>query len=102
MRFSGTPVPVRAAEAAGAGEASWDTRAFYFRSDSAAKSVSVPPMWTRAKPFVRLPLPLIGNRFWPSWALARSLKPKACVSMGAEWQKWARKSNALPPEGWGR
>ena len=27
---------------------------------------------------------LIGNRFWPSGALARSLKPKACVSMGAE------------------
>ena len=26
---------------------------------------------------------LIGNRFWPSGALARSLKPKACVSMGA-------------------
>ena len=25
---------------------------------------------------------LIGNRFWPSGALARSLKPKACVSMG--------------------
>ena len=27
---------------------------------------------------------LIGNRFLPSGALARSLKPKACVSMGAE------------------
>jgi hypothetical protein len=27
---------------------------------------------------------LIGNCFWPSGALARSLKPKACVSMGAE------------------
>ena len=26
---------------------------------------------------------LIGNRFWPSGALARSLKPKTCVSMGA-------------------
>jgi hypothetical protein len=24
------------------------------------------------------------NRFWPSGALARSLKPEACVSMGAE------------------
>ena len=24
------------------------------------------------------------NRFWPSRALAWSLKPKACVSMGAE------------------
>ena len=29
-------------------------------------------------------LELIGKRFWPSGALARSLKPKACVSMGAE------------------
>ena len=27
---------------------------------------------------------LIGNRFWPSGALAGSRKPKACVSMGAE------------------
>ena len=27
---------------------------------------------------------LIGNRLRPSGALARSLKPKACVSMGAE------------------
>ena len=36
---------------------------------------------------------LIGNRFWPSGALTRSLKPKACVSMGAEWTRWARKSN---------
>ena len=27
---------------------------------------------------------LTRNRFWPSGALARSLKPKACVSMGAE------------------
>ena len=27
---------------------------------------------------------LIGNRFWPSGALSRSVKPKACVSMGAE------------------
>jgi hypothetical protein len=27
---------------------------------------------------------LIGNRFWPSGALARSAKPKARVSMGAE------------------
>ena len=27
---------------------------------------------------------LIGNRFWPYRALARSLKPKAWVSMGAE------------------
>ena len=31
----------------------------------------------------------IGNRFWPSGALARGPKPKAYVSMGAEWQKWA-------------
>jgi hypothetical protein len=36
---------------------------------------------------------LIGNRYWPFGALARSLKPKACVSMGAECQKWVRKSN---------
>ena len=26
---------------------------------------------------------LIGNRFWPSVALARGVKPKACVSIGA-------------------
>src|SRR5205823_2678988 len=30
---------------------------------------------------------LIRNRLWPSGALARSLKPKACVSMGAECDK---------------
>ena len=31
----------------------------------------------------RRPL-LIGNRFWPSGAFARSLKPKACIFIGAE------------------
>jgi hypothetical protein len=42
-------------------------------------------------------------------ALAPSLKPKACVSRGAESQKWAPEINTfrarnpkkLPPEGWG-
>ena len=33
-------------------------------------------------------------------ALARSLKPKACISMGAESQKWAGKSKT-GAAGWG-
>jgi len=39
--------------------------------------------WPSAVLAPRLAL-LIGNRFGPSGALARSLTPKACVSMGAE------------------
>jgi hypothetical protein len=37
---------------------------------------------------------LIGNRFWAFGALARSPKPEACVSMGADWQQGASKSSA--------
>jgi hypothetical protein len=58
---------------------------------------------------------LIGNRFWPSGALAGSLKPKACVSMGAQSDEVGpevkhglfrvagrvRNPKKLPPEGLG-
>jgi hypothetical protein len=41
-------------------------------------------------------LDLTGRKwFWPSRVLAGSLKPKACVSMGAECQKQAEVKHAL-------
>jgi hypothetical protein len=52
--------------------------------------MTIAPLSSR---FPESSLELIGNCFWPSGALARSLKPKACVSMGADWQQGAGKSN---------
>ena len=55
--------------------------------------------WLRPLLTDNLNLSLIGTR--PSGALARSLKPKACVSMGGRVTKWAPEVKQLPPEGWG-
>ena len=60
-----------------------DDRRLEARSRAGERAAAAAILLPRG-PTGRKSLLLIGNRFWPSGALARSLKPKACVSMGAE------------------